>query len=219
MTGSEQPPVFERGVLDIAHWGAPVSSTGQALAGPAAGLGGLEEYPSPLLPLVGPGLWAHLLDSVVDDPDFERLMIEASYIKVNPHGSGARGGNQDMDLTKRGLNSKRYLQVDAHGMPVGLGLTEGPVANCSQAHWLIADLLTQYLLADRGYDTNASVAEALAQGMEPVIPPRSHRREPRYYDQDLYQLRHNESTVYRDCTAKPDLGCLSTALVHRDQCL
>ena len=26
--------------------------------------------------------------------------------------------------------------------------------------------------------------------MEPVIPPRSHRREPRYYDQDLYRLRH-----------------------------
>ena len=56
-------------------------------------------------------------------------------------------------------------------MPVRLGLTEGTVANCSQAHWLIADLPAQYLLADRGYDTNAIVAEALAQGMEPVEPP------------------------------------------------
>ena len=45
--GSGQPPLSERGVLDSAHRGP--------LAGPAAGLRGLEEYPSPLLPLAGPG--------------------------------------------------------------------------------------------------------------------------------------------------------------------
>ena len=75
-------------------------------------------------------------------------------------------------------------------MPVRLELTEGTTADCTQAQSLTADLPAQYLLADRGYDTNAIVAEAIAQGMEPVIPPRSHRREPRYYDQDLYRLRH-----------------------------
>ena len=75
-------------------------------------------------------------------------------------------------------------------MPVRLALTEGTTADCTQAQSLTADLPAQYLLADRGYDTNAIVAEAIAQGMEPVIPPRSHRREPRYYDQDLYRLRH-----------------------------
>ena len=75
-------------------------------------------------------------------------------------------------------------------MPVRLALTEGTTADCTQAQSLTADLPAQYLLADRGYDTNAIVAEAIGQGMEPVIPPRSHRREPRYYDQDLYRLRH-----------------------------
>ena len=33
-------------------------------------------------------VWERLLDSVIDDPDFEWLMIEASYIKVHPHGAG-----------------------------------------------------------------------------------------------------------------------------------
>ena len=75
-------------------------------------------------------------------------------------------------------------------MPVRLSLTEGTVADCTQASSLIADLAAEYLLADRAYDTDAIVAEALAQGMEPVIPPRSHRREPRSYDQYLYKLRH-----------------------------
>jgi len=31
-----------------------------------------------------------------DDPDFEWLMIDASYIKVHPHGAGARSSNQAM---------------------------------------------------------------------------------------------------------------------------
>ena len=48
------------------------------------------------------GVWADLLDGVIDDPDFEWLMIDASHIKVHPHGAGARGGNQAMDRTKGG---------------------------------------------------------------------------------------------------------------------
>ncbi len=75
-------------------------------------------------------------------------------------------------------------------MPVRLILSEGTVADCTQAHSLIANIAAEYLLADRGYDTNAIVAEAEARGMEPVIPPRSHRKEPRYYDRALYKLRH-----------------------------
>ena len=40
------------------------------------------------------------------------------------------------------------------------------------------------------HDTGAIVAQAEAQGTEPVIPPRCHRKEPRYYDQALYRLHH-----------------------------
>ena len=42
-------------------------------------------------------------------------------------------------------------------MWVRLSLSEGTVTDCTQAHSLIADLAAQYLLADRGYDTNAIV--------------------------------------------------------------
>ena len=75
-------------------------------------------------------------------------------------------------------------------MPVRLSLTEGTVADCTQASDLIADLAAQFLLADRAYDTDAIIAEALAQGMEPVIPPKKNRKEPREYDRYLYKLRH-----------------------------
>ena len=52
------------------------------------------------------GVWERLLETFIDDPDFEWLMIDASHIKVHPHAVGARGGNQDMDRTKGGSTRK-----------------------------------------------------------------------------------------------------------------
>ena len=69
-------------------------------------------------------------------------------------------------------------------------MTEGTMADSTQAQALTEGLPAEYLLADKGYDTNAIVARAIAQGMEPVIPPRRHRKEPRDYDRDLYRFRH-----------------------------
>ena len=48
------------------------------------------------------GVWEPLLEELIDHPEFELLMIDASHIKVHPHGSGARGGNQDLAKTKGG---------------------------------------------------------------------------------------------------------------------
>ena len=48
----------------------------------------------------------------------------------------------------------------------------------------------QHLLADRGYDTNEILEQAELQGMSPVIPPKSNRREQRVYDKELYKARH-----------------------------
>ena len=44
-----------------------------------------------------------LLEQMVDDPDYEWLMIGASPIKVHPHAAGAKGGNQEMSRSKGGL--------------------------------------------------------------------------------------------------------------------
>lgn len=48
------------------------------------------------------GIWGKLFNLFVQDPDFEWLMIDASYIKVHPHATGAIGGNQAMGRTKGG---------------------------------------------------------------------------------------------------------------------
>jgi len=51
-------------------------------------------------------IWESLLEALIDDPDFEWLMIDASHVKVHPHAAGARGGNQDMARTKGGSTQK-----------------------------------------------------------------------------------------------------------------
>jgi len=55
---------------------------------------------------------------------------------------------------------------------------------------LIEGISAEYLLADRGYDSDAIVEQAKKQGMEPVIPPRKNRKLLREYDKELYKLRH-----------------------------
>ena len=48
----------------------------------------------------------------------------------------------------------------------------------------------EHLLADKGYDSNAILAQAETQGMRPVIPPKRNRKIQREYDAELYKLRH-----------------------------
>ena len=75
-------------------------------------------------------------------------------------------------------------------MPIRAIITQGTTADCTQARQLIEGLTADYLLADRGYDSDAIVEQANQQGMIPVIPPRKNRKILRHYDKDLYKIRH-----------------------------
>ena len=55
------------------------------------------------------GTWERILEALIDDPDYEWLMIDASHCKVHPHASGAKGVNQDMARTKGGSTPKFTL--------------------------------------------------------------------------------------------------------------
>jgi transposase len=80
--------------------------------------------------------------------------------------------------------------VDAHGMPLRVIITDGTTADCTQAHALIENLEADYLLADRGYDSDAIVEQVRLQEMEAVIPPKKNRKVQREYNKSLYKLRH-----------------------------
>ena len=75
-------------------------------------------------------------------------------------------------------------------MPVRFFITSGTTADCTIAARLIEGFQAQYLLADRGYDTDAIILKAVDEGMIPVIPPRKNRKHLQEYDKYLYKLRH-----------------------------
>ncbi|MGG0261521.1 IS5 family transposase [Bacillus mycoides] len=136
------------------------------------------------------GIWDKLLAELIDEPDYEWLMIDASHCKVHPHAAGAVGGNQDMGRNKRGLNTKIHLVVEANGNPIKFMITGGEVSDFTEAVPLITGLKAENLIADKGYDSDEIVRFAKKQGMNPVIPPRKNRNEQREYDKHLYKLRH-----------------------------
>ena len=55
----------------------------------------------------------------------------------------------------------------------------------------------EHLIADKGYDSDAIIEQAHAQGMEAQIPPRKHRLVQRAYDEYLYTMRHLVETAFR----------------------
>ena len=47
-------------------------------------------------------VWAALQAALINEPDYEWLMIDANQNKVHQHGTGAAGGNQAVGRTKGG---------------------------------------------------------------------------------------------------------------------
>ena len=63
---------------------------------------------------------------------------------------------------------------------------------------LIEGLEAEHLIADKGYDSDAIVEQAVGQGMQAQIPPRSNRKQLRDYDKHLYKLRHLVENAFLD---------------------
>ena len=80
--------------------------------------------------------------------------------------------------------------VDALGNPTGFHLTPGQAHDLEGADALLPGLEADALLADKAYDADERVIEPLRDaGIEPVIPAKANRKQPRPYDKDLYKAR------------------------------
>ena len=108
---------------------------------------------------------------------------------------------------------------------VGLALSPGQSADCSYFAELYAGLDRNNKLEaaalDKRYDTNA-IREQLAQdGIEPVIPPKSNRKEQISYDELIYRERNRVERFFnrlkhfrRIATRYEKYACTFLAMVH-----
>lgn len=63
---------------------------------------------------------------------------------------------------------------------------------------MIAGFLAEYVLADKGYDSNAFIQLIESQGSQAVIPPRHNRKERRDFDKEVYK----EDNLVQRCFLK-----------------
>ena len=89
-----------------------------------------------------------------------------------------------------GLSTKIHAAVDALGNPLRLLLSAGQASEYGQSEALIKGFWDDYVLADKGYDSDQFVSAVEATKAVPVIPPRRNRRQPRDYDKELYKERN-----------------------------
>ncbi len=83
----------------------------------------------------------------------------------------------------------RWFSPDALGCPTKVMLTPGNISDCTQAIALLEGQRGDYVIADKGYDSQSIVEAVEELGAEAVIPSRSFRKEPRSYDRYLYKQR------------------------------
>lgn len=102
-----------------------------------------------------------------------------------------------MGKSRGGLSTKIHAAVDALGNPVRLILTAGQNSECKQADALIKDFEASYVIADKGYDTDAFITTILMMQATPVIPSKKNRTTQRAHDESLYKERNLVERVFQ----------------------
>ena len=82
------------------------------------------------------------------------------------------------------------MSVDALGNPLRFRLSPAQRHDITEADALVADYSSEYVIADKGYDSDRFLRVIAESGAIAVIPPRSKRITPRDYDRHLYRERH-----------------------------
>lgn len=99
-----------------------------------------------------------------------------------------------MGRSNGGLTTKIHAACIDEVSSVALVLSPGQSADCSRFGELCAEFGADNVLEaaalDKGYDTNAIRHYLAVEGIEAVIPPRSHRKEQFAYDKAIYRERN-----------------------------
>jgi transposase len=88
------------------------------------------------------------------------------------------------------LSTKIHAAVDAQGQPVELRLGPGQEHDVLRGEELLASHEPKYVIADKGYDSDALIEVIADHGAKAVIPPRSNRNEKRRYSKHRYKTRN-----------------------------
>ena len=100
---------------------------------------------------------------------------------------------QALGRSRGGFSTKIHLKTDLDGQPLDFHLTAGEVSDITQFETSLdigPDIRPRIVVTDKGYDSHANRAAALARGITPVIPRRENSRQRgKFFPKRLYRLR------------------------------
>ena len=140
-----------------------------------------------------------IFKSLVDVPDLEWEFIDGRIVKAHQHSTGAAGGKDEaIGKSVAGNTTKIHMAVDAYGLPIEFQLTGGEVHDAKAAPELIAKLpKSEYIIADKGYDSENIREQIRAKQSSPIIPRKSNSKTGNSdIDWGLYKYRHLVENVF-----------------------
>ena len=87
--------------------------------------------------------------------------------------------------------------------PIVFHLSPGQASDDPEGRKLVPKIPERYknnkisLLMDKAYEGNEIRGLASSQGLNPVVPPKSNRKEPWEYDKELYKRRNEVERYFR----------------------
>ena len=131
--------------------------------------------------------------ALIQNPDLEWQMIDGTIVKAHQHSAGAAGQkDQAIGRSVAGNTTKIHMATDSFGLPLDFVLTGGEVHECSVASAFLDRLpMAEYVIADKGYDSEAIRFQIQNKSSTPVIPrKRNSRLGNSTLDRGLYRVRH-----------------------------
>lgn len=147
------------------------------------------------------GVFDRLFASVLPERDLTSLMVDGTFAKAHQHAAGAlkpEGETAETSKTLQkigrssgGFTTKLIAVVSIDGGLVDFSAVPG---NAAEVHYLIPLVAgvegVSEVIADRAYDSQEIRDAMTSRQIAPVIPGRSHRKEPIEYCEERYQKRH-----------------------------
>ena len=140
-----------------------------------------------------------IFKSLINNPDLEWEFIDGSIVKAHQHSSGA-ASDEDEAIGKSvaGNTTKIHMATDAYGLPIAFEITSGEVHDSKLAPEFFAKLPNaDYMIADKGYDSEEVRNVVRAKSSTPVIPRKSNSKIGNDdIDWNLYKYRHLVENVF-----------------------
>ena len=140
-----------------------------------------------------------IFKALVQDPDCEWEFMDGSFVKAHQHCHGAAGSDdQAIGQSRGGNNTKIHMVVESGGLPLDFELTGGEVHDVKVAPTLLLKVpVPDYMIADRGYDSEEVRNLIRDNGSIPIIPRKRNSIVGNTdIDWCLYKYRHLVENIF-----------------------